>query len=68
MSYRLPGKRYRGRFAEALDHDVARRWLDTAHALFDAPDLEAPAAPRGRHETIAETTLSRTASRRCVRS
>lgn len=35
MTYELKGGRYRGRFADDLERDVALRWLDEAHGWFD---------------------------------
>jgi hypothetical protein len=46
LTYRLRAARYHGVFAELLEHDVARRWLDEAHGWFDEPQRESPAARR----------------------
>lgn len=52
MTYRLAGERYEGVFAEGLETDVARRWLDEAHGWFDAPaGLPGPSDVRGARGT-----------------
>jgi tRNA A-37 threonylcarbamoyl transferase component Bud32 len=52
LTYRLRGERYHGVFAETLEHEVAKRWLDEAHGWFDDPQLERPRAERTRSALV----------------
>jgi len=57
LTYRLQGERYQGVFAELLEHDVAKCWLDEAHGWFDSPAPGLAPSPAGGSTGAARTAL-----------